>query len=387
MMGLFAVAGLILWWCVVGYVFYLGRLGGTYRPRSGEMNDEQLPYFSVVVPCYNEEELIGEKVADLAAADYPMEKLSVYFAHGRSTDRTAEIIRESIQDHPNFFLVETGRKGKIPQVNAVLETLETDIIFISDVDSEIEPDAFRKVGTLFLLNPDLGVVGARVTPRGSTPEEEIHWHLQNQLRRLESGVGMSSVVIANAYAFRRSVLSTFDNDVIADDVHVTFRARRQGWHSLYAHNIVAADTRSASRTCEMLRHKYRKGNANMRELLRFLPVPLKDWPWPVIFYTKFLQTFLLPLSIIGFLLSSLSLAPTHGLWVAAFWLGLAITWVRQQRHLTSGKEDDASVSSFTAIKAFCLVNIVLLADLITYPFYRQSSRYSRLSAPGGRGSA
>src|SRR5919109_1475878 len=55
---------------------YLARGADRRRPP---LDEDALPAVSVVIPAYNEEDALGAKLANLAAMDYPREKLEVVF--------------------------------------------------------------------------------------------------------------------------------------------------------------------------------------------------------------------------------------------------------------------------------------------------------------------
>jgi cellulose synthase/poly-beta-1,6-N-acetylglucosamine synthase-like glycosyltransferase len=63
--------------------------------------------------------------------------LDVYFLHGKSTDKTGDIIEGAISETNNFHLIETQCIGKINQLNYGLLRCkgESDIIVCTDVDA------------------------------------------------------------------------------------------------------------------------------------------------------------------------------------------------------------------------------------------------------------
>ena len=88
---------------LVGLVFYtylgygvlmalLVRLKRLFR--SEKKLEEYLPQVTLVVPCFNEEDFIEEKVANTRQLDYPADKLRVVFITDGSTDRTVQILEK-----------------------------------------------------------------------------------------------------------------------------------------------------------------------------------------------------------------------------------------------------------------------------------------------------
>ncbi len=54
-----------------------------------------LPYVTIIIPTYNEEKVIAERVKNLEALQYPREKLQVIIIDSGSNDRTYQIAQES----------------------------------------------------------------------------------------------------------------------------------------------------------------------------------------------------------------------------------------------------------------------------------------------------
>ena len=68
------------------------------RGQKGGNDAEGVPNVSLIVPAYDEEEVIAAKVANALALDYPRERLQVIVASDGSTDSTAERARAAGAD-------------------------------------------------------------------------------------------------------------------------------------------------------------------------------------------------------------------------------------------------------------------------------------------------
>ena len=56
---------------------------------------EDLPSVSLIIPAYNEEEIIEETLRKLKNIDYPKNKLEIIVVDDGSTDRTYEIVKKA----------------------------------------------------------------------------------------------------------------------------------------------------------------------------------------------------------------------------------------------------------------------------------------------------
>ena len=83
---------------IVAGVFYLGGLERIRRglarlgspTKAGPATE---PLVSVIIPCRNEAEHIGPALEDLAAQDYPKDRLQVIIVDDRSEDETGDLAR------------------------------------------------------------------------------------------------------------------------------------------------------------------------------------------------------------------------------------------------------------------------------------------------------
>ena len=68
---------MLVWWAFCGYYFYLFILFRITkkRHRPGEIGN--WPTITVLVPCYNEEDYIAEKIKNFSALEYPDDKLEI----------------------------------------------------------------------------------------------------------------------------------------------------------------------------------------------------------------------------------------------------------------------------------------------------------------------
>ncbi|MFA0519772.1 glycosyltransferase, partial [Vibrio sp. 10N.222.55.E8] len=68
------------------------------RCYKAEQQDCTLPTISILVPAFNEEQWIADKIRNLSALNYPKKKLHVILACDGCTDNTVEIAQMTIQE-------------------------------------------------------------------------------------------------------------------------------------------------------------------------------------------------------------------------------------------------------------------------------------------------
>ena len=85
---------------------------------------EGLPYITMIISAYNEDGVIGERLENCLALDYPQDKLKIIVVSDGSTDNTHSIVQQYRQHGVELIVVE-GRVGKTEALNQVIPTLDT----------------------------------------------------------------------------------------------------------------------------------------------------------------------------------------------------------------------------------------------------------------------
>jgi len=379
---LFGISCLVIGWTCFGYFIFL-RLTGLLRPRKAEPAEPaELPFVSVVVPCYNERSQIAAKYHDLREQDYPKDRLELVFADGGSEDGSLEVLGWEIKNDPTVRVIECPEKGKVNQLNHVLPQLKGEIVVNTDVDGRMSPTTLSALVAEFGRGDDVAVVGAYVYPANTLDVDQCYWASQNRARFMESDAWTTSIVIAVCYAFRRSFLAAFPPDVVADDIYVAFEANTRGLRTVYCRDAVVGELRAPHDLDEFFAHKFRKSNAFLREALRFL-YRLPDMPsgWKMMYCTKVAQLFLLPwadlaLVLLGASLLTLGRYDVVGLGFAGLLVLLITTSTLFRRVTLPGSPGEFDI--LTLFKCYVHSNILLFATGISYPFYRQTSSYAKV---------
>ncbi len=388
---IFGLATLVLAWTLFGYFLLIWFMGLFSRQPQPELPTSQepsdWPRLSLVIPLFNERAEIEAKLENIRALNYPRERMEVVFVDGGSTDGTVEWLEEALVQGDNHRVERSPHPGKINQLNHVLPDLSGEIIVNTDADAALEPDALEWIVAEFGVSPDVWVVGAYCRPGDDAYRiDQYYWDAQNKARLVECRASTSSIVIAPCYAFRRELLDRFPEDVVADDIYIAFLANVHGKQSVYSRHACAVEQRNPRRLSEFLPHKYRKGNAFLRESLRFLYLlPEMNPLFKMMLLTRIAQQLVFPWALAWWLLLAGSLATLYpdprydvvGIATAGLIL-LFILTSRAFRSVELPEETPRKYSLFLIAKGWVLTTLILLATGLSYPFYRQSSSYTRL---------
>jgi hypothetical protein len=256
------------------------------------------------------------------------------------------------------------------------------------VDARLAPDALEWIAASFAVAPEIWVVGAYCHPANGLEIEQYYWDSQNKGRFLESDAHTASIVIAQCYAFRRELLTTFPEDVVADDVYAAFLANTLGYRTIYSRHATAVETRTPQDISQFLSHKFRKSNAFLRESLRFVyRLPEMSPFCKMMLATRIVQQLLLPWALIFWMLIAGVLLTLFRFDVvifgAAFLILLLLLTNRvfAWTHLPDGAR---RYSLATGLIGYALTMLIMLTTGASYPFFQQGSSYMRLGTMNTR---
>jgi len=228
------LTGIIL----IGYPFFiyiLSKLNGKYPKKK---NIE--PSLTLIIPTYNEKNIIMNKINNTLELDYPSDKLEIIFIDSASNDGTTDIIRQACINKRYSFIYQDTRKGKASAINVILKRINNELVGISDADAILPKDSLKKIVMVF-NDPTVGAATLRYKLGGNsflTKLASVFFKIfRENVNYLESVVDSASFFPGELYVFRRSLISEIEKSVVADDVYVPLKVRKQGYRS-----IVISDT-------------------------------------------------------------------------------------------------------------------------------------------------
>jgi cellulose synthase/poly-beta-1,6-N-acetylglucosamine synthase-like glycosyltransferase len=215
---------------VLAILVRLARRTRDLRFRRPTLSETDLPTVSLIVPAYDEEEVIAAKVADALALDYPRERLQIVVASDGSTDATAERARVAGAD----LVLELPAGGKVAALNAGAERATGEILAFSDANSSWAPDALRRLVAPF-ADPKVGYVCGQVRFRtaGGDNLEGAYWRYEMRVREMESALGGVTAGNGAIYAVRREAYIPLAPSG-SHDLSFPFAFAKRGLRSLYA---------------------------------------------------------------------------------------------------------------------------------------------------------
>ncbi|MFT3716328.1 MAG: glycosyltransferase [Gordonia sp. (in: high G+C Gram-positive bacteria)] len=135
-------------------IFQRGLMGGAIHipdEQARAIADDDLPNYTVLVPAYNEPEVVGDLIANMRALEYPPEKVQVLLLLEADDDVTIEAAR-GLDDDGMVTVVKVppaDPRTKPKACNYGLHFATGDIITIFDAEDEPDPLQLRRVAAAF----------------------------------------------------------------------------------------------------------------------------------------------------------------------------------------------------------------------------------------------
>jgi cellulose synthase/poly-beta-1,6-N-acetylglucosamine synthase-like glycosyltransferase len=282
-------------------------LVGRRDRRRPTLDPRDLPAVSLVVPAYNEDAHLADKLANIRALDYPCDKLQVVFVSDGSTDGTNDILH-GIRDDNVAVVLLPERRGKPYALNAGVQRAVHDIVVLCDAATVFERDALQNLVRHF-CDPTVGVVCGALRFQSnleSQRTEGTYWRYEGMLRLMEGRLGATLTASGAMYALRRACFRPLGTDDIIDDFVLPMYARALGYRVLYDPEAMATEFAASSVKGEFTR-RVRISVGSFFALRAFLRVPLGPMT-SFAFLSHKLLRWVLPFLMIGMLVSNIVLA-------------------------------------------------------------------------------
>lgn len=263
------------------YPILLFILSGRFG-RSVSRKDAFFPSIGVVVPVYNEEKVIENKIKNILSSDYPSDKISIWVGSDCSDDRTEEIVL-GFGDPRIHLWVSKERIGKTGVLNNIAPMVDADVIFFTDANTMHHVDCFKCLAANFFDERVGGVAGHIEHATGTEEEfgENLYRKFESRQKFMEGKLHSTISAFGGSYAVRKELYRPIPSNAYSnDDVLIPMSIIRQGYRIIYEPEAVSEEDISGSMATEFSR-RVRIGAGNFQAfswLFDFLN-PKWGWPW------------------------------------------------------------------------------------------------------------
>lgn len=250
----------LYFWIGLGIIFYtylgygillyiivlLKRSFSSAKPQ--QYSFEELPGMTLIVACYNEADILDEKVKNTLDLQYPVEKLNLYFVTDGSNDNSVEVLKK--YDRVVTFH-DDKRAGKVAAVNRVMPHVKTPIVAYCDANTFLNPEALVHLARHY-KDPKVGAVaGEKKIYQGDKEHaagsgEGAYWKYESALKKLDSELHTVVGAAGELFSVRTELYEDVPVNIIIEDFFLSMRIVERDFRVVYEPDAYAMETSSAS---------------------------------------------------------------------------------------------------------------------------------------------
>jgi biofilm PGA synthesis N-glycosyltransferase PgaC len=274
LMNIFLVGVLLLSAVFVVHFLYFVMVLRTYKKNEylDELNSiledttqpQKLPSVSILVPTYNEEETIHNKLHNISELNYPQNKIEVIVLDDCSTDKTREIASKAFEELGlrGKILKNRNRLGVNASYNNGVTKANSEYILTTDADVEIHRDALRIAMKTLMHFKKVGGVSAKMIPvsnknTAATTLEDAYRNFYDSMLTAESAIFSTYPGYTCFALIRKSVFSPISIEYGSSDGNISLSIIKSGFRFICAPNVVFYEPIS-QKMSEQRRQKIRR---------------------------------------------------------------------------------------------------------------------------------
>jgi cellulose synthase/poly-beta-1,6-N-acetylglucosamine synthase-like glycosyltransferase len=265
-------------------LLWFAYLGHAERNVLGTRRHHEMPPVSIVVPAYNEGQVMERAISSLMELEYPEYEV-VVVDDGSTDDTLARAAAWEGRRGPVDVRVVTKRNGgKASALNAGIAASRHPFILCMDADSYLEPKTLLRAIEHFGDRSVGAVAGnVKVENRG-----KIITNLQaleyieglNMPRRAQGFVAAVNIVPGPVGMFRREALEEvggYDTDTFAEDADLTLKLISAGWRVVYEDGAIAW-SEAPEKWIDLVQQRYRWTRGILQAIRKRKGLFLKPFP-------------------------------------------------------------------------------------------------------------
>lgn len=205
-----------------------------------------LPKVTLIVPAYNELDILPQKIHNTLALDYPTDLLDIIFITDGSTDDCTTLL----QSFSNMLhLHQPERKGKMAAMNRAMQFVKTPIVVFSDANTLLNSIAIREMVRHYANETIGGVAGEKKVIATQQDNlvgqgEGLYWKYESAMKQLDSNLYTVVAAAGELFSIRTNLYIPLPEDTVLDDLVLAISTCKQGYTIAYEKNAYAIETPS-----------------------------------------------------------------------------------------------------------------------------------------------
>lgn len=379
----FWISFAIIFYTFLGYgiiLYFLVKIKRIVMPVKGSDATSFEPGITLVIPCFNEADILAEKIANTKLLDYPANKLTLVFITDGSTDNSETVL----QEWPEIQVLHQSRRaGKTAAENRAMKFIKTPFVIFSDANTMLNISAVRNIVKHF-ADSTVGCVSGEkkiiteTADSASASGEGIYWKYESLLKRLDSELNSAVGAAGELVAFRTSLYQDLPEDTLLDDFMQSMQMAASGYRIVYEPEAYAVETASAN-VSEELKRKIRICTGGWQSIAR-LSGKLRMSKTPLLYFQyishRVLRWTITPFLLIAMFILNIIMALNGNV----FYQGLMIAQVLFYSAAWVGYILENKKLTFKPVFVpyyFCIMNYAVLAGLNRYLSGQQKGTWDK----------
>jgi cellulose synthase/poly-beta-1,6-N-acetylglucosamine synthase-like glycosyltransferase len=370
----------ILFWIFVFFIFHsyiLYPLILKYLSSNKKINhilfqedDQNLPYISVILAAYNEEEVIERKILSIVETSYPNKKIEILIGSDNSDDATNQIIDHFCKKYPGIkpYYFE-DRQGKAKIINRLAGEARGSILVMTDANVFFTPSTLYELIKHF-KNQQISIVGGNIINTnlkntGISVQEKTYLYNENAIKYNEGLLwGAMIGAFGGVYAIRKDAYRPVPLNYFMDDFYITMSVLKDKKKAIM--NLDATAIEDVSNVLyEEFRRKIRISIGNFQNLSSFYKLALNPFkPVGFAFISHKILRWFTPFFLLACLILSAFLAFENDVFKFIFLIQLIFYTIPLIDFLL--RKINLHIVILRFITHFVSMNVALLAGFIKY---------------------
>jgi cellulose synthase/poly-beta-1,6-N-acetylglucosamine synthase-like glycosyltransferase len=243
----------ILFWVLLfviaeSYFFYPLIIIFLNKLRRKIIHKDYFPDITILISAYNEEKDIENRINNIAALDYPLEKIEVIVGSDFSSDNTGCILKNLESKFPWLRVyIFSERRGKAGVLNELAGYAGNQILVFTDANTEFDKSALKKLVWPFCYSEIGGVSGRLILNENEhnvevSNEEKKYWDFETHIKRSEGELGILIGANGGIFALRKKLYTPIPVEkAVTDDFFLSLHVLLAGSKFYYCFDSFATE--------------------------------------------------------------------------------------------------------------------------------------------------
>lgn len=369
---LFFLSALLIWQ-FIGYTIIMSIIALISKPIKKDYHFQ--PFVSILIPTYNEENVIKNRIFNLLSLNYLKENYEIIIIDSASKDKTIKNVQEVIDNHkdnyPKIKLVkEEVRLGKGSAINLGKKVAESDFILVTDANAIFQKNVLKEMMPHFKDNHVGGVGGRYIVANPEDPlgaSTSFYWNLEYMMRLGESALYSACLFHGEINIWRKDIVDA-DTKMLSEDLDMCISIIKKGYKIIYEPWAIVYEP-AATTVSDQIKQRKRTSIGTIQNIFKHYKFLFFSWNW----YTKlifpshktlvmFSPFLLLIIPIIYLIIGDIRIILGHIFFTAILFFGFFSTLLFLRTHFLKDSNTKNAIKSttITGIVYYVLLNEYLI---------------------------